>query len=239
MCEGQHDIPRARANFQRALTMWPGNADVLRAAARMEDRQGNLPLAENLYGQVVQANPQLPGAHNDLGLCLARQGKLQDSLQMLEKAVQLQPDKPLYRNNAATVLIEMREDQRALAHLAAVHGVAEANYNLGQMLVDRGRANDAIAYFQAALQQNPNLQPAQEALAKLQTTKMANAAAPASTPQASIASQQAANSQTASTTGQVAAQPTGPNATAPPPIVNGAIPQQLPPVAARPGSTIR
>lgn len=175
MCERQGDIAQARANFQRALSMWPGHVEVLRAAARMEDRQGNLPLAENLYGQAVHSNPQHAGALNDLGLCLARQGKLEPSVQVLEQAIQLQPTKALYRNNAATVLVEMHQEQRALAHLAAVHGPAEANYNLGQILVDRGRPNDAVVYFQAALQQDPAMQPAQEALAKLQGNRMAAA----------------------------------------------------------------
>jgi tetratricopeptide (TPR) repeat protein len=167
MCERQGDLPQARQNLQRALSMWPGNADVLRAAARMEDRQSNLPLAESLYQQAVSANPQNAAALNDLGLCLAREGKLEPSLQVLEQAVHLQPEKSLYRNNAATVLVEMRQDQRALAHLAAVHNPAEANFNLGQLLVDRGRPADAVAYFQTALQLNPALQQAQDALVKL------------------------------------------------------------------------
>lgn len=175
MCERQGDVQQARKNYQRALSMWPGHVEVLRSAARMEDRQGNLPLAENLYGQAVHSNPQHAGALNDLGLCLARQGKLEPSVQVLEQAIQLQPTKALYRNNAATVLIELRQDQRALAHLAAVHGPAEANYNLGQLLVERGRPNDAVPYFQAALQQNPGMQPAQDALAKLQGNRMAAA----------------------------------------------------------------
>ena len=160
MCEKQGDLPQARQNLQRALSMWPSNADVLRAAARMEDRQSNLPVAESLYQRAVTANPQNAAALNDLGLCLAREGKLEPSLQVLEQAIHLQPDKSLYRNNAATVLVEMRQDQRALGHLAAVHNPAEANFNLGQLLVDRGRPADAVAYFQTALQLNPGMQPA-------------------------------------------------------------------------------
>ena len=167
MCEKQGDLAQARRNLQRALSMWPGIADVLRAAARMEDRQSNLPLAENLYQQAVTANPQNAAALNDLGLCLAREGKLEPSVQVLEQATHLQPDKALFRNNVATVLVEMRQDQRALGHLAAVHNPAEANFNLGQLLVDRGRPADAVTYFQTALQLNPGMQQATDALAKL------------------------------------------------------------------------
>jgi Flp pilus assembly protein TadD len=124
-------------------------------------------LAESLYQQAVNANPQNAAALNELGLCLAREGKLEPSVQVLEQAIHLQPDKSLYRNNVATVLVEMRQDQRALGHLAAVLNPAEANYNLGQLLVSRGRPGDATTYFQTALQLNPGMQQATDALAKL------------------------------------------------------------------------
>jgi tetratricopeptide (TPR) repeat protein len=168
MAEKKGDVFQARRQYQQALAKWPGHVDVLRAAARMEDRQNELRLAETLYRQAVDANPHHAGALNDLGLCLARQGQLEASMQVIEQAITLQPQKALYRNNAATILVEMHQDQRALAHLSAVHGPAEANYNLGQLLVQRGRPGDAAAYFQTALQINPELQAAQIALSQLQ-----------------------------------------------------------------------
>jgi tetratricopeptide (TPR) repeat protein len=168
MSERQGDIFQARRHYQKALSTWPGHVDVLRAAARMEDRQGELRLAETLYRQAVGANPQHAGALNDLGLCMARQGQLEPSIEIIEQAIALQPEKALYRNNAATILVEMRQDQRALAHLGAVHAAAEASYNLGQLLVQRGRPADAALYFQAAIEQNPEMQAAHVALAQLQ-----------------------------------------------------------------------
>jgi tetratricopeptide (TPR) repeat protein len=179
LCESQGNVPHARGHFQRALAAWPGHVDLLRAAARMEDRQNQLPVAESLYRQAVAANPQHAGALNDLGLCLARQGKLDASASVLEQAIHLQPEKALYRNNVATVLVEMREDQRALAHLAAVHGSAEANYNLGQLLVLRGRSDEAAAYFVAAIEQKPDLQAAHDALGQLQGAGPAGTMPPA------------------------------------------------------------
>jgi tetratricopeptide (TPR) repeat protein len=239
VCERQGDLPQARSNLQRALTMWPGHVEVLRAAARMEDRQGNLPLAENLYGQAVTSNPQHAGALNDLGLCLARQGKLEPSLQTLEQAVQLQPTKALYRNNAATVLVEMHQDQRALAHLAAVHGAADANYNLGQLLVARSRPAEAAPYFEAALQQNPNMQAAQDALAILQGSQVvvsmpAGATAPV-IPDAQVQPGPQVEPQQGWPTAPQANDP----ATARVPGTNAtgrATPQYLPPVANRPAT---
>jgi Tfp pilus assembly protein PilF len=240
MCENHGDVPQARQNYQRALNMWPGHVEVLRSAALMEDRQGNLPLAENLYRQAVTANPQHAGAVNDLGLCLARQGKLDQSLQSLEQAVQLQPTKALYRNNAATVLVEMHQDQRALAHLAAVHGPAEANYNLGQLLVARNRSSEAAPYFQAALQQNPAMQPAQEALAKLQGNEI-TASAPIATTATPVVQPQAGSAIAPQQASPATPQPNYP-ATARVPAANpttAVTPQYLPPVASRTAPVVR
>ncbi len=167
MAEQQGNADEARGQLQKGLAKWPTDVALLRAAARLEDRQGKLPLAETLYRRAVAANPQDAGALNDLGLCLARQGKLEQSVQSIEQAINIQPTKALYRNNAATVLVEMHQDQRALAHLSAVHGPAESNYNLGQLLVDRNRPHEAIAFFQRALELDPTMQQAQLAIAQL------------------------------------------------------------------------
>lgn len=167
MAERGGNVQQARSQLQQGLTKWPNDVELLRAAARMEDRQGQLQLAEALYHKAVTTNPQHAGALNDLGLCLARQGKFQQSVQSIEQAINLQPEKALYRNNAATVLVEVREDQRALAHLSAVHSPADSNYNLGQLLVDRGRPHEAILYFQRALAIDPSMQQAQLAIAQV------------------------------------------------------------------------
>lgn len=248
MCEKQGDVPQARQNLQRAMTMFPNNADVLRAAARMEDRQNNLPLAESLYQHAVSANPQNAAALNDLGLCLAREGKLEPSLQVIEQAIHLQPEKSLYRNNAATVLVEMRQDQKALAHLAAVHNPAEANFNLGQLLVDRGRPTDAIGYFQAALQLNPGMTQAQDALAKINGQVQYNVAQQTPAPTTPVLAPQ----QIAPTAGpsfmpqQQQTYGNGPQlsypATARTPNAGASsyvVPQYMPPVAVQPGRPLQ
>lgn len=187
LAERQGNIAEARAQFQQALSKWPKDVEVLRAAARMEDRLGRLDVAEGLYQRAVAADPQHAGAHNDLGLCLARQGKFSASIHEIEQAIHLQPDKALYRNNAATVLVEMKQDQRALAHLSAVHGPAVASYNLGQLLVQRGRLYDAAEHFHAALAMDPTMEPARVALAQIissavKPTAQSPAVVPSSSP---------------------------------------------------------
>jgi tetratricopeptide (TPR) repeat protein len=166
VAERQGNIEQARAHFRKALSQWPNDLEVLRATARLEDRQGRMDVAECLYQRAVTADPQQAATYNDLGLCLARSGKLEQSAQSLELAICLQPDKALYRNNAALVLVELHQEQKALAHLSAVHTPAASNYNLGQLLVTRGRTPQAVPYFQAAIEQDPALEAARVALAQ-------------------------------------------------------------------------
>jgi Flp pilus assembly protein TadD len=138
------------------------------------------------------------------------------------------------------VLVEMRQDQRALAHLSAVHNPAEASFNMGQLLVDRNRAADAAPYFQAAIQQNPNMQQAQQALARLQGASVAAAtvAPPTVLPQQAAPAGPSLGPQPQ----QQPAWSTGPQmsypATARTPAVGASsyvAPQYLPPVANQPG----
>lgn len=203
MSERQGNVAQAREHLQQALSMWQGNVELLRAAARMEDRQGNLQVAEKLYRQAVASNPQDAASHNDLGLCLARQGRMDESVQEIEQAIHLQPGKALYRNNVATVLVELRQDQKALAHLSAVLAPAEANYNLGQLMVQRGRPQDALVYFQVALAQNPSLREAETSIAMLQRNSL-GAPAPA------MATQPGAAPYGSPPAGQVTAPPSNP-----------------------------
>lgn len=161
------NVTQGRALYQKAVAMEPENLDALLGAARMEDRDGRLDVAAMLYDRAAKAHPKNPTPFNDLGLCLARQGKLPEAEQALLRAVQLAPAKPLYRNNLAKVQVEMNRMDAAASHLGAVYPPAVVNYNLGVLLVERGRHAEAERYLGAALAIDPTMEPARAALAQL------------------------------------------------------------------------
>jgi tetratricopeptide (TPR) repeat protein len=100
----------------------------------------------------------------------------------LAKAVELQPDKKLYRNNLATVKVEQGQIDEAYTQLAAVHPVGAAHYNLGFLLVQKGNQQAAAAQFQQAMMADPSLTDAQKWLAKLGATPEAQLASSRRTP---------------------------------------------------------
>jgi tetratricopeptide (TPR) repeat protein len=124
--------------------------------------------ARKIYHRAAAAHPQNAKVLNDLALCYARSGQLLASLQLMERAVQLQPDKALYRNNIAKLLTEMDRVDEAIAHLSAVHPPAIAQYNMGVLLEQRGRTAEAIHFLTAASHINPQLQSASKMLTNLQ-----------------------------------------------------------------------
>jgi tetratricopeptide (TPR) repeat protein len=161
------NVSHARSLYQKALSMDPKNLDASLGLARLEDREGNLQVALQHYQQAVNNHPQDPRGYNDLGLCHARCGQMQSSHQCLDQAVRLRPDKALYRNNIAKVLIEQNQFDAALAHLGAVNEPAVANYNIAAMLQERGRTDEAIPFLHQALALKPQFVEANTLLANI------------------------------------------------------------------------
>jgi len=158
---------QAKLLYQKAETLEPNYLPALLGLARLEDRQGHLDQAIQVYQKAITAHPQDTTALNDLAICYARKNQLETSLDLLEQAVRLKPDKPLYRNNIAKVLTELNRPEEALVHLAVVHPPAIAHYNLGVLLAQRGRKEEATRYLAMATDIDPKMQAARLLLGQL------------------------------------------------------------------------
>jgi Flp pilus assembly protein TadD len=135
--------------------------------ARLYDRIGRYDEALIFYGRAAQVDKNSAAIQNDLGLCLARADNMKDAAAALRRAVALDPKKVLYRNNLATVLIELDRSDEAYQTLVGVHGEAVAHYNVGYLLAKRNRKADALRHFEQALASDPNLNEARQWIASL------------------------------------------------------------------------
>jgi Tfp pilus assembly protein PilF len=161
------DFVDAERHYQEALRQAPADLPALVGYAHLKDHLGQLDQATALYQQAAIQHPRQASVHNDLGLCLHRRGLLKESIASLHAAVDLAPDKKLYRNNLATALVDAGRPVEAYQQLAAAHGEAVAHYNLGYLLASKGDHRQAAAEYQRALALDPSLSPAREALAQL------------------------------------------------------------------------
>jgi protein O-GlcNAc transferase len=103
----------------------PDPSPTLFAAATAHHQAGRLAEAENLYRQLIAADPAHAEAHCNLGVALKAQGKRSEAIACYQRALAL---KPRY---------------------------GQAHFNLGNCLLDEGRPAEAIAAFEQALASNP------------------------------------------------------------------------------------
>ena len=94
--------------YERGLKEEPNHLPTLISLARLYDRQDEFDKAEKLYRRALEAEPDNAMAHNDLGLCLARHDQQpNEAMSALRQAVKFEPNRKLYRNNLATVLVDL------------------------------------------------------------------------------------------------------------------------------------
>jgi tetratricopeptide (TPR) repeat protein len=152
----------AAAEYETALKETPDYVPALLSYGHLMDHQDKLADATKLYQRAVKSNPKEAATYNDLGLCFARRRMMADSLSALTTAVQLQPDRPLYRNNLAVVLVDQHRPDDAFTQLRAVNNEAVANYDLGVLLEHQKQDALAQAHFQRALELNPSFAEARQ-----------------------------------------------------------------------------
>ncbi len=151
------DPAKAEFHYRQALELEPKHFDALLGYAHLLDRQDKLSQACQIYQLLVKSHPSNPTAHNDLGICCARQGKLQEAVASIDKAIQLDPKQARYRNNMATILVQSNQVEQAFAQLNAVHSRSVACYNLAYLLQKAGDKEAATRLFQEALALDPSM----------------------------------------------------------------------------------
>ncbi len=90
----------------------------------------------------------------------AQQGRNEEALALLTKAIVAKPDNPFAHNNAGTVLLALgRFDEAVAAFQNALNirfDYAEAHNNLGIALYEQGNIEESIAGYRRALEHRPN-----------------------------------------------------------------------------------
>lgn len=123
-------------------------------------RSGNFAEAEQLYRAALAADPRDFTARHLLGVVLAQQGRGEDALGEIAKALTLRPDDADALLNHANILKTLGRGNEALAGftraLAARPGWPQALNNRGTVLQSLSRFDEALADYDAALAAEPD-----------------------------------------------------------------------------------
>jgi len=129
---------------------------------------GRLEQAEQIYREILQANPQHPDAMHLLGVIAHQAGNHEAAVDLIRRAVVLKPDVADYHNNLAAACQALgRLDEAVAGYELAVRlrpDYVEALTNLGRALQEQEKFEEAVAARQKALQINPNYLEAHKSL---------------------------------------------------------------------------
>jgi len=130
------------------------------ALALQHHQAGNLRQAEQLYQQILHADPGHAEAHNLLGMLAYQMGRIDEALTHCRHVLRLRPDAPEAHNNLGNALRSQGKLEEAVIYcrqaLSLRPDFAEAHNNLGTALAELERPDEAVASLREAVRINPN-----------------------------------------------------------------------------------
>ena len=174
--EGTQNVDAAKVQYDKALQIDSSYLPALLGYAHLLDTQKEFADADKYYQKAVKQHPAVAAIYNDWGMSQQRRGRFDESAKLLTKATQLQPDKQLYRNNLAMVLVVMHRPEEAYRQLVAIEAPAVAHFNLAALLHRAGDDQAAAFHFAQASKEDPNWAQAREWAGRLGAPGAAGAA---------------------------------------------------------------
>ena len=163
---------KALEAFQRAAAVESRKAIVYRYLGQTLIRVGRQAEAEEAFKAAVRHDPEDAPSMSQLGVLFLEKGTdLDVALSLIQQSVDLDPTNPLFRQRLARALAMDGELKEAEVQYrkALDMGVKsrEVHFELGKVILDQDRVDDAVACFEAALKVDPEFQPASEMLAMI------------------------------------------------------------------------
>jgi predicted TPR repeat methyltransferase len=132
----------------------------LYADAVRHHQAGRLNNAEELYRQILAADPRIAEIHSNLGEALRVQGKLNEAVACHRRALNLKPDFAEAHNNLGNALKDQGKLDEAVAQYQRAISIkpdfAGAYLNMGNALKDQGKLDEAVAQYQRAISIKPD-----------------------------------------------------------------------------------
>ncbi|MFO0953972.1 MAG: tetratricopeptide repeat protein [Isosphaeraceae bacterium] len=148
---------------------------VQRRMGGANDRMGRFTQAEIHYRKALEHAPTDAKVWNDIGYSYYLQNRLLDAENALKTAQSMDPNNPKILTNMGLTLAAAGKQDEALQALSRAGGPAVGHANLGFILAAMGKMDEARAQYQLALELQPQLTAARDAIAKLDAPPVLNA----------------------------------------------------------------
>lgn len=150
------DWKDADRNYKRALELEPGNADVVRGAARLALSLGRLEEAMALARRAIQLDPVRVPPYNDYGLISYSSEHWEEAQAAYHKSLELNPQVAVVHTFLGLVYIEQHKPQEALAEIQKEADLSPRNYGLAVAYFAVGNKSEADAALARVIERNQN-----------------------------------------------------------------------------------
>ncbi len=167
LSERRGQAEHAEQVYRQAIEKWPDNPLPHHRLAVMEANAGRFEKASQHFARAMELDPSNAELLSDYGYFCYLQDNAAAAEDYLRRAVELDPNNTACCNNLAVVLGEQGRYREAAAVFGRVGTDAEVLANMAFVYARRGEIEKATKAYSRALDQNPELRPAAEALAQL------------------------------------------------------------------------
>ncbi|WP_144053255.1 tetratricopeptide repeat protein [Xenococcus sp. PCC 7305] len=165
---------------ETALGLDPKLAKAYKVLGDANQSLGKFSAAIGYYGQAITIKPDFPEAYANLGTLYAQQKQWQQALDYYQKALELKPDLAGVYKHVARVWQNLGQPEKAQSILAQAQKLESQSqtqtspkdlFHLGEQACQQGNLEQALKYYQQAVQLAPNFSQAYQRLAAI-TEKM-------------------------------------------------------------------
>ncbi len=174
--EFRNNFDKANEFYTKALEVEPNNLSALLSVARLANRQKDSQKALEYYAKAEKVSPKSTEIYSESGQIHVAMGQYAQARAQFQKAVNLEPTSRAHRVQLAGLMVDQGQVTEALQEIQQVDTPAMANYQIAYIYASRKNVPVAQQYLQAALQLDPNLQPARDLMGSLQNSALAQQA---------------------------------------------------------------
>ena len=160
-------LNEAIAELSTAASLDPRLTEAHNLLGVAYDKKGFADRAKESYERAVKIEPQDAETLNNLGFSLYQNGNYRAAVDRLKRAAKIAPTDERILNNLGLALCRLGKFDDAYRSFARAGGPLTGNLNIAKMLERFGRDDDAIKYYEAARQIEPNNSIALRRLADL------------------------------------------------------------------------
>ena len=154
LLEGRYS--EAVTELSTAASMNPNLTEAHNLLGVAYDKKGFADRAKESYERAVKTDSNDPETLNNLGFSFYQSGNYRAAVDRLKRASKLAPKDERILNNLGLALCRLGKFDEAYQSFARANGPLTGNLNLARMLERFGRDDEAIKYYEAARQLDPN-----------------------------------------------------------------------------------